>query len=134
MTPDIDRGVPYSDEIIEMKGKMTLHPYSPPPAVAFANDSFGYNEELETVSKIGTIQEVYDWTPTSGPEDWEIDESVLEKIQPLLLFINHAAILRSTKGNVLTFEYLGRMRHLIGIRDYMIHLGKQCFPDLVVST
>ena len=26
LTPDINRGIKYSDEFIEMKGKVTLHP------------------------------------------------------------------------------------------------------------
>lgn len=131
LTPDIDRGVEYGDEIYEMKGKITLHPAQPPPAVMFANDSFTPNEELRPVSPIGTVREVYDWTPTSAADAWRVDPAVAARIGPLLLFVNHAAALRCTRGNVLTFEYLGQMRHLIGIRETMLTIGRQCFPELV---
>ena len=55
LTPDLDRGVKYSNNIIEMKGKMVLETYLPPPAELFINDTFTHNEELETLNKIGTI-------------------------------------------------------------------------------
>lgn len=100
LTPDIQRGVNYSNEIIEMKGKMTLHPYQDPPSVIFQNDTFVNSKTLRTMNQIGTIREVYDWTPTIPAEDWHIDSAVVEKIQPLLRFTNHAAILRSTKVKV----------------------------------
>ena len=53
LTPDKDRGVEYSDELIEMKGKMTLHVAQPEPAVLYANDSFTHNEEMMTTNKVG---------------------------------------------------------------------------------
>ena len=34
---------------------------------------------------------------------------------------------------VIVFEYNGMMRHIVGIRDAMIAIGKECYPDLVVS-
>jgi hypothetical protein len=43
LTPDIDRGVKYSDELIEMKGKLSLHMYQDPPHILYANDSFTHN-------------------------------------------------------------------------------------------
>ena len=43
LTPDADRGVVYSDEIIEMKGKLTLHMAQDPPHIMYANDTFVHN-------------------------------------------------------------------------------------------
>jgi hypothetical protein len=63
LTPDIDRGVIYSDELIEMKGKLTLHMYQDPPHILYANDSFTHNQEFETMNKIGTIRDQYEWQP-----------------------------------------------------------------------
>ena len=40
LTPDKDRGVVYGDDLIEMKGKLSLHPYQDPPHIMFANDTF----------------------------------------------------------------------------------------------
>lgn len=97
LTPDIDRGITYSDELIEMKGKLVLQTYQPPPHIMFANDSFTPNEELETLNKIGTIRNQYDWTPTVAPEDCEIDEKIVARIGPVLRFVNHAAELKSTQ-------------------------------------
>jgi len=45
--------VVYSDEIIEMKGKMTLLPKLPEPAEAYANDTFTHNPDLAFMNKIG---------------------------------------------------------------------------------
>jgi hypothetical protein len=106
LTPDIDRGVTYSDELIEMKSKLVLQTYQPPPRVMFANDSFTPNEELETLNRIGTIRNQYDWSPSVRPEECEIDESIVTKIGPVLRFINHAAELKSTKVCMLLLEYL----------------------------
>ena len=58
LTPDLDRGVKYSNNIIEMKGKMVLETYLPPPAELFINDTFTHNEELETLNKIGRIKSI----------------------------------------------------------------------------
>ena len=54
LTPDKNRGIEYSDEILEMKGKITLEAKQDDPAVEYANDSFAYNEELQPINKIGT--------------------------------------------------------------------------------
>lgn len=43
LTPDADRGVKYSDELIEMKGKLTLHMAQDPPHIMYANDTFVHN-------------------------------------------------------------------------------------------
>ena len=43
LTPDADRGVVYSDELIEMKGKLTLHMAQDPPHIMYANDTFVHN-------------------------------------------------------------------------------------------
>lgn len=46
-----------------MKGKLTLHMYQDPPHILFANDSFTHNQEFETMNKIGTIRDQYEWQP-----------------------------------------------------------------------
>lgn len=51
--------------------------------------------------------------------EWLIEESVVDKIQPLLKFINHAGELKSTRNNILVFDYKGLMRHIPGILLYM---------------
>ena len=131
LTPDIDRNITYTDNLIEMKGKTVLEADSGDPKVEYANDSFAYNETMQPINKIGSVRTQYDWQDLSNPDEFEIDQRVVDKIQPLLDFVNHAAVLQSTKNNVLIFGYYGNMRHLIGIRANMIHIGKQCFPEMV---
>ena len=53
--------------------------------------------EFETMNRIGTIRDQYEWQPTSKPEDWLIEEEKLPRVQPLIDFINHAGVLKSTK-------------------------------------
>lgn len=131
LTPDLDRGVKYSDEVIEMKGKKTLHVYQPPPAERWANDTFTHNEEIRQVNQIGTIREQYDWQPQGNASDWEIDPAVVEQIGPVLRMANEIVKLRSTKGNILLFEYRGVMRHIAGIRATLFEVARQCFPEVV---
>lgn len=58
LTPDADRGVVYSDEIIEMKGKLTLHMAQDPPHILYANDTFVHNTGAAT-PKLHTYEETY---------------------------------------------------------------------------
>ena len=97
LTPDIDRGVVYSDDIIEMKGKLSLHVAQDDPHIQFKDDVFTHNTELMVMNQIGTIREQYEWQPTLTEEEWEIDESILPLIDPLIKYVNFAATLRSTK-------------------------------------
>jgi len=130
LTPDIDRGVIYSDELIEMKGKLTLHMYQDPPHILYANDSFTHNTDFQPINKIGTIRDQYEWQPQGNHAEWLIEESVVEKIQPLIKFINHAGVLQSTKNNILVFDYKGLMRHIPGIRSMMLSIAASCFPEM----
>ena len=129
LTPDIDRGVEYSDEIIEMKGKLSLLPKLRDPKEAFANDTFTHNEDMSFMNKIGTIREQYDWTPRTDLLPYLIEEDKLEKIEPLIRFVNHVATLKSTKDDILVFEYHGIMRHLVGIHSTMTKLAKEHYPN-----
>ena len=131
MTPDKDRNITYTDELIEMKGKIVLEADSGDPKIEYANDSFVHNETMQPINKIGTIRSQYDWQDLSNPDEFEIEQKVVDKIKPLLEFVNYAAELQSTKNNILVFRYHGNMRHLIGIRANMIHIAKQCFPEMV---
>jgi len=131
LTPDIDEGVEYSDELIEMKGKMSLHVKMQPPAELYAEDTFTHNDELTALNRVGTVREQYEWQPTTDSSQWFIDEAVVAEIQPLLRLVNHAAELRSTKDNVLVFEYKARLRHIVGIREMMLKTAKECFPKIV---
>jgi hypothetical protein len=108
LTPDINRGVNYSDNIIEMKSKMVLETKLPPPEVLFADDKFTNNEELETLNKIGTIRAQYTWAPTVELGKGEIDPNVVAKIEPVLTFINHAATLKSTKVCIVKFFFINQ--------------------------
>jgi len=128
LTPDLDRGVVYSDELVEMKGKMTLHPLQPAPAVLFANDTFTHNTDFETMNKIGTMREQYEWQPTVSPEQWLVEEHKLPALRPVLDFANHVAALVSTRDDVLIFEYRGQMRHIVGIRDMMLKVAADSCP------
>ena len=133
LTPDKHRGVEYSDEVIEMKSKMTLHVDMPPPAILFAQDSFTHNTDFETMNKIGTIREQYSWKPDASLLPHKIDPAVATKIQPVVDFVNHCGRLLSTKDGIIVFEYFGQMRHILGIRDMMFRLARQCMPEIKVS-
>jgi hypothetical protein len=64
--------------------------------VEYANDTFTHNEEMETINKIGTVREQYDWQPRRELQHI-IEPHKVEKLQPVIKFINHAADLQSTK-------------------------------------
>lgn len=53
--------------------------------------------EFETMNKIGTIRDQYEWQPATDSSEWAIEEEKLSKVQPLIDFINHAGELKSTK-------------------------------------
>ena len=131
LTPDKERGVVYGDELIEMKGKMTLHVFQEPPAVMFANDSFTHNTEFVTMNKIGTMREQYEWAPTVPPEEWLIEEHKLAAIRPVLDYANHLVHLQSTRDDVLIFRYEGQMRHVMGIRDNMLAVAAELCPGKI---
>jgi hypothetical protein len=99
LTPDANRGIKYTDVIIEMKGKRILHPVMPDPAVAYANDSFGPNPDAVAMNTIGTIRVQYDWQPRKDLVH-EIEPHKVERLRPVIAFINHAAELQSTKVRV----------------------------------
>jgi hypothetical protein len=99
LTPDANRGITYTDVIIEMKGKRILHPVMPDPAVAYANDSFGPNPDAVAMNTIGTIRVQYDWQPRKDLVH-EIEPHKVERLRPVIDFINHAAELQSTKVRV----------------------------------
>lgn len=96
LTPDKDRGIEYTQEVIEMKSKITLEVKLNDPAIEYANDTFTPNEELQPINKIGTIRDQYDWKNITSSSTWKIDPRVVKKIQPVIDYINHAGILRST--------------------------------------
>ena len=56
-----------------------------------------FTTEFETMNKIGTIRDQYEWQPKSDASEWVIEEEKLSKVQPLVDFINHAGELKSTK-------------------------------------
>jgi len=131
LEPFKHRGLKYTDEIIEMKGKKVLSAYLDPPAVMWANDTFTHNENAVTMNKVGIIREQYDWSYSLSPTQYKIDNTMVTKLEPLLKFCNHLAILKSTKDNILIFEYFGMIRNIIGIRSMMIKIAKECVPDIV---
>lgn len=96
LTPDAGRGIEYSDEVIEMKGKRILHPKMPDPAVAYVNDTFTHNAEAVAMNKIGTVRRQYDWLPRADLQH-EIEPEKVALLRPVIDFINHAGELQSTK-------------------------------------
>ena len=131
LTPDKEDGVEYSDDLIEMKGRVTLAARVPPPSELFADDKFDHNDEFTTINKIGTVREQYDWAVGSrDPDDLVIDESILSKIGPVMLYANHAAELLSTRNNILVFDYKGQMRHIVGMRAAMMKICREVCPEI----
>jgi hypothetical protein len=131
LTPDKEDGIEYGDELIEMKGKVTLAANLPPPAELFAGDSFDHNTDASTINKVGTIREQYDWLPLEREEPFLICDKVLGKIEPVLRYVNHVAVLQSTRDNILVFDYRGQMRHIVGMRATMLQIARECFPEVV---
>lgn len=123
LTPDIDRGIKYSDDIVEMKGKMTLHPFQEEPEIAYANHTFTHNEEFATANSVGTIREQYDWQTDQTLLPYVIEQEKLAALKPVLDYVNFAAKLLSTKDNVLVFRYKAQMRHILGMRASMLQIA-----------
>lgn len=128
--PDKDRGIVYGNEMIEMKGKATLKRWQPSIDERYANDTFGYNEDFDMVNQIGSCRDQLNWWQEYDEADFEIESEVVDKIQPLLDFVGQAAILKSTKNNVLVFKYMSRMRHIIGVEGNMRQIAMECFPEM----
>lgn len=61
----------------------------------FKNDKYTPNDDVITLNEVGTIREQYDWLPRKI--EHSIDEEIVEKLQPVIRFLNHAAELVSTK-------------------------------------
>jgi hypothetical protein len=59
--------------------------------------------EFETMNKIGTIRDQYEWQPRGDASTWLIEKEKLSKVQPLVDFINHAGELKSTKVSIVTY-------------------------------
>jgi hypothetical protein len=98
LTPDKDRGIDYSDDIIEMKGKISLHPVYPDPAIEYENDTFTHNTEQGVLNTIGTIREQYDWLPpVPDTRTLVVEEHKRVLLKPVLDFANHLVVLKSTK-------------------------------------
>ena len=131
LTPDKDRGVEYSDEIIEMKGKISLHPKMKSPQELYGNMSFDHSTDSIPLNMVGTIREQYSWQPTLSPEEHEIDPKVVKIIGPVIQFANHMVVLQHAKDGLIIFEYKGLMRNLIGIRDMMKGIARDCYPEFV---
>ena len=106
LTPDQELGVTYSNEILEMKGRLTLAAELPPPAELWKDDTFNYANDTALLNSVGTIREQYEWTPVDV-EKRHIDDAIKVKIEPLIRYANHAAKLVSTRDGVLVFEYYG---------------------------
>ena len=158
LTPDKELGVEYTNEVIEMKNKIMLKPKLPSAKEAWGNEEFGYNDELEPVSLVGTVREQYNWLPDPKYLPYKIENHKLSKLKPILKFINEAAELKSTKvigifyflsssiflivtyfvllqNNVLIFEYkAGKMRHIVGIRENMLAIARQHCPQIKVRS
>jgi hypothetical protein len=67
LTPDINRGINYTNTVIEMKSKIVLETKLPPPSELWKNDVFTPNKELVVLNQIGTIRGQYDWRRTVNP-------------------------------------------------------------------
>jgi hypothetical protein len=121
LTPDKDRGIEYTQEVIEMKSKITLEVKLDDPAIEYANDTFTHNEELQPINKIGTIRDQYDWKNITASSTWKIDSRIVKKIQPVIDYINHAGVLRSTavKQHCL---FIMQRNHQSNVLTLVIHL------------
>lgn len=126
---DLNRGIEYSAEVIEMKSKSSLHPVMIDPAILFANDTFTPNEDLQAPNMIGTIRHQYDWTPTDRVH--EIEDHKLPLLEPLLRFISESSELQSTKDDVLIFWYKGFIKNIIGMQAMLKGIAQECYPPLV---
>ena len=105
MMPDATRGIRYSNEVIELKSKLILHPARLPPEVEYANDTFTHNTEVRAMNMIGTCRGQYDWQPRRELESqYVVEEEKLPRIKPILDYINHAGKLISTKVTSVSSE------------------------------
>lgn len=96
MTPDKNRGIEYTDTIIEMRSKMVLEPKS----MKFSDGPYTTNDDVIQTYEGGTFLEVYNPTPTEGVE-YVIEKEKVKIIQPAIRYINHMATLQSTKVSYL---------------------------------
>lgn len=97
LIPDKNRGVVYSDNLMELKSRIVLAPAVLPPKEAFGHEEFGYNDEVKPVNLVGTVRAQYDWTPDESLLPYSIEKSKLSYIQPILHFMGNVAELKSTK-------------------------------------
>lgn len=92
MTPDKNRGIEYTDTIIEMRSKMVLEPKS----IKFSDGPYTTNDDVIQTYEGGTFLELYNPTPMEGLE-YAIEKEKVKIIQPAIRYINHMATLQSTK-------------------------------------
>jgi hypothetical protein len=60
------------------------------------DEVFTSNPHVRPVNMIGTIREQYDWRPDRSLKH-EIEHNKLERIAPIIRFVNYSARLLSTK-------------------------------------
>jgi hypothetical protein len=96
LRPDLERGVEYSDEIIEMKNKKVLKTKPISFEELAEGEEFGYNNETKPIYFVPTVMENYDWTPWTNITH-QIESEKVSALAPVLRFINHMADLKSTK-------------------------------------
>ena len=128
LTPDLARGVNYTNTLLEMKNKKVMERWRPPLKEEFKEEDFSYNNKVRPLHLSGTIREQYDWRPTITKEQGEIDPEIAKKIKPVLDFANFTVELWSTKVFI---NYLS-LFHLFFMCDRAIFLFSIIMENLKI--
>ena len=145
LKPDENRGINYTNEIIEMKGKMILKPLQLDPEIEYKDDIFTPNEELRPLNMIGTIRNQYNWLPnttttttntttntntTTSTDTYIIEENKVQQLQPLLKFVNFAAELISTKVTIVLILLYITCIYIIYIYIFNLYYDKYFYISI----
>jgi hypothetical protein len=126
-TPDIDRGIEYTDELCEMRHGRQLIRKMTPMEKLFENDTFTFSTDTVSENIIGTIHENYHWKPLQNITR-EVEPEKATILQPLIDYINHMGKLVSTNDDIIIFDYFGPMKILLGVQGSMEYMAKQLYP------
>lgn len=128
--PDLYMNVNYTNEVIEMKNKISLLAHSQHPPEESID--IGYNTDLIAINKIGTVREMYDWYPDAKYKPYLIEVAKVDRIQALLDYLNTCAELKSTKDDIFLFDYYGPLKHIIGMMATCLQIATECYPQTKV--
>lgn len=131
MTPDKYLNVNYTSEVIEMKSTTFLLPQIDNDFLnIYEERDFLLSNETQLMDEVVTFSKNYDWKINPDYLPYKIEEEKLPKLLPLLNYIGNSCTLKSTKDDILLFDYHGYISNVIGLQASIKEFALLSYPNL----